>query len=59
LTYLYAILPMLPTVASGAVVNFDIPDGFGRWWGFYCIDRGGWWRIGEPFRRSSAPRALR
>ncbi|WVQ93177.1 hypothetical protein IAU59_000241 [Kwoniella sp. CBS 9459] len=59
LVYAYALLPSIPTLA-GAVASHEFDSlpgddssgsgtmGFGIWWGFYCVEPAGWFRIVRP-----------
>jgi hypothetical protein len=46
LAHVYALFPLIPTLTTAASYNFRLTEGFGKWWGIYCIDRASWWRIG-------------
>ncbi|GFZ47098.1 hypothetical protein JCM24511_04840 [Saitozyma sp. JCM 24511] len=46
LAYLYGLVPLIPTLSAG--LPSISSGGFGEWWGFYCIERGGWFRIVRP-----------
>jgi len=46
--YLYGIFPLIPTFKTVASLDWEVEEGFGKWWGVYCIDRSSWFRIGEP-----------
>ncbi|OCF35610.1 hypothetical protein I316_02665 [Kwoniella heveanensis BCC8398] len=60
LVYTYALLPCIPTLAgavasdafngssiAGNELTADRGVGFAKWWGFYCVERGDWFRIGK------------
>jgi hypothetical protein len=47
LAYLYGLLPLIPTLTTAASFGFKLEEGFGVWWGFYCVDKSSWWRIGR------------
>lgn len=47
LAYVYALFPLIPTLTTAASFDFRLREGFGKWWGVYCVDRASWWRIGQ------------
>lgn len=36
LIYIYGAIPLAPAIAAGEI---RYPEGFGEWWGFYCVDK--------------------
>lgn len=63
--YVYALIPTLPILADAGINGFttdrlssegnvNIGSGFGKWWGFYCVEMGPWWRIGKSNIHSSS-----
>jgi hypothetical protein len=48
LIYSYALIPLVPTFTTAAGQGFNLPKGFGIWWGMYCIDNSPWWRLIRP-----------
>ena len=46
--YLYGIFPLIPNFKTVAAFDWEVEEGFGKWWGAYCIDRSSWFRIGKP-----------
>lgn len=53
LVYTYAVFPLIPTISTAASAGFKLEEGYGKWWGNYCIDKSNWWRIGKT--RSVSP----
>ncbi|WVQ74416.1 hypothetical protein IAR50_004017 [Cryptococcus sp. DSM 104548] len=45
LAHVYALMPLIPSLTIAGSMGFDVPDGFGIWWGYYCRDRAGWIRF--------------
>ena len=58
LAYVYALFPLIPTLTTAASIKFKLSEGFGKWWGIYCIDRASWWRIGASAAVAIFGRAL-
>ncbi|ODO04812.1 hypothetical protein I350_05422 [Cryptococcus amylolentus CBS 6273] len=45
LAHVYALIPLVPTLAIAGSMGFDVPDGFGIWWGYYCREKASWMRV--------------
>ncbi|ODN97277.1 hypothetical protein L198_03840 [Cryptococcus wingfieldii CBS 7118] len=48
LAHVYALIPLVPTLTIAGSMGFDVPDGFGIWWGYYCRERASWMRVRLP-----------
>ncbi|WWC98017.1 hypothetical protein V866_004906 [Kwoniella sp. B9012] len=42
--YAYSLLPCVPTLSKANHRGFSSSEGLVKWWGFYCIDSGDWFR---------------
>ncbi|WVQ63861.1 uncharacterized protein L199_002017 [Kwoniella botswanensis] len=47
--YAYSLLPCVPTLSKAISRRFSSSEGLAKWWGFYCIDSGDWFRTVRPF----------
>ncbi|WWC63991.1 uncharacterized protein I303_106597 [Kwoniella dejecticola CBS 10117] len=48
LIYAYSFLPCVPTLSRAIAGGSGTPQSLTRWWGFYCIDTGNWFRTVRP-----------
>ncbi|KAK6906067.1 hypothetical protein I203_100049 [Kwoniella mangroviensis CBS 8507] len=46
--YAYSLLPCVPTLSKSISRGFSSSEGLAKWWGFYCIASGDWFRTVRP-----------
>ncbi|WWD06793.1 hypothetical protein V865_004888 [Kwoniella europaea PYCC6329] len=44
----YSLLPCVPTLSNAISRGFSSSEGLAKWWGFYCIASGDWFRTVRP-----------